>query len=177
MKRLVEDAIGAQVFGFRAPPADRKVSALARFEILIEEGFEYDSSRLPRTTAGRVEPGVPNYPQTIVCRAGTLIEVPLLQQPFGSSSLSMRRAPYAAVHQVFASRTNCGLPGVAAFATWEIDRDQPKVKLPLLTSWRHYRGRRAAHDRVERLLRDFRFDAIGYRLSELAEQAPAVYST
>lgn len=176
VKLRVENAIGAPVFGFRAPFTASTSSALGRFEVLIEEGFEYDSSRLPRTTRGRVEQPIPSYPQTIVCSAGMLIEVPLMRQPFASGPLSIRRAPYASVREILASRTNAGLPGVLAFATWEIDRDQPKVTLPVLTSWRHYRGRRAAHDRVDRLLQEFRFDAIGYRLSELAEQAPAVFT-
>lgn len=175
VKHRVEDAAGASVSGFRAPFTTSAYSAVGRFEVLIEEGFEYDSSRLPRGTRG-VEQPVPGYPQTIVCGAGMLIEVPLMPQPFAAGPLSIRRAPYAAVRQAFASRTNAGLPGVFAFATWEIDRDQPKVRLPMLASWRHYRGRRAAHDRVDRLLREFRFDAIGYRLTELGEQAPTVFT-
>jgi hypothetical protein len=111
-----------------------------------------------------------------MCDAGTLIEVPLLSQPSAKRALSMRRTSYAAVQQAFASRTRAGLPGVAAFATWEVDHLQPKLNLPVFTSWRHYRGRKAAHDHVDRLLREFRFDAIGHRLNELAEQAPAAFA-
>jgi hypothetical protein len=151
-------------------------SPLWRFEVLVEEGFDYDSSHLPQRAAIRTDLRVPSYPQTIVCGPGTLIEVPLLPHPFVRGALSIRRAPYAAVHHLFASRTEAGLPGVVSFATWEVDRDQPKLKLPILVSWRHYAGRRGADDRVDRLLKEFRFDAIGYRLAELAEQAPAVYT-
>jgi len=176
VKDTVEDACGAQVSGFRSSPVTPKNPALWRFETLIEEGYEYDSSRLPRTARGRAEQSVPNYPQTIVCGAGTLIEVPLLSHPFATGPLCVRSAPYAAMRQMFASRTHAGLPGVVSFATWEVDRDQPKLNLPMLTSWRHYRGRRAAHDRVDRLLQEFRFDAIGHRLNELAAQAPAVHT-
>ncbi|HEY4304030.1 MAG TPA: DUF3473 domain-containing protein [Gemmatimonadaceae bacterium] len=175
VKSSIEDAVGVQVRGFRSRVA-AKGPSMWRFEVLIEEGYEYDSSRLPRLARGPLDQAVPTYPQTIVCAAGTLIEVPLLTQPFAKQAFSLRRTPYAAVQQVFASRTRAGMPGVASFATWEIDHEQPKINLPVLTSWRHYRGRRAAHDRVDRLLNEFRFDAIGHRLSELAEQAPTTYA-
>jgi len=171
VKATVEDAGGVQVRGFRST-ATAKLSSLWRFEELVEEGYEYDSSRLPRPALGPLDRAVPSYPQTIVCDAGTIIEVPLLPHPFANREFSLRRARYAAVQQVFASRTRAGLPAVASFATWEVDRDQPKVGLPFITSWRHYRGREAARDRVDRLVREFRFDAIGHRLGELAEQAP-----
>jgi uncharacterized protein DUF3473/polysaccharide deacetylase len=176
VKAILEDAVGVQVRGFRSTAVTPKKSLLWRFEALIESGYEYDSSLLPRSSRGVLDQAVPNYPQTIVCDAGTSIEVPLLPQPFAKRAFSIRWAPYAAVQQVFASRTRAGLPGVVAFATWELDHQQPRVGLPVLTSWRHYRGRRAAHDRVDRLLREFRFDAIGHRLSELAEQAPTAFA-
>jgi peptidoglycan/xylan/chitin deacetylase (PgdA/CDA1 family) len=177
VKSVIEDACGVPVRGFRSLVTAGKGSSRWRFETLVEEGYEYDSSRFPRARQGPLDQAVPSYPQTIVCDAGSLIEVPLLPQPFAKRAFSIRRTPYAAVQQVFASRTRAGLPGVVSFATWEVDHEQPKIQLPVLTSWRHYRGRRAAHDRVDRLLREFRFDAIGHRLSELAEQAPAAFTT
>lgn len=173
VKAILEDAVGIQVRGFRSTTPAEKRSSLWRFEALIEAGYEYDSSQLPRTSRGPLDHAVPSYAQTIVCDVGTLIEVPLLPQSLATRAFSIRRTRYAAVRQILASRTRAGLPGVVAFATWEVDHEQPRVNLPVLTSWRHYRGRRAAHDRVDRLLREFRFDAIGHRLSELAEQAPA----
>jgi len=176
VKATVEDAAGIQVRGFRSTVGP-KMSTLTRFEALIEEGYEYDSSRLPRAAREPSDEVIPNYPQTIVCAAGTLIEVPLLAQPLTHRQFSIRGAKYAKVQQVFASRTRAGLPGVVSFATWEVDRDQPKVNLPFYTSWRHYRGRGAARDRVDRLVREFRFDAIGHRLSELAEQAPTALTS
>jgi len=177
VKATIEDAVGVPVRGFRSNAVPAKQSSLWRFEALIEAGYEYDSSQLPHPVRGPLDQAVPSYPQTIVCGSGTLIEVPLLQQPFAQRAFSIRRTPYAAVQHVFASRTRAGLPGVVSFATWEVDREQPKLNLPVLTSWRHYSGRRAAHDRVDRLLKEFRFDAIGHRLSELAEQAPAAFAT
>lgn len=176
VKASIEDAVGIQVRGFRSTAVPPKRSSLWRVEALIEAGYEYDSSMLPHTAGGPLDQAVPGYPQMIVCGSGTLIEVPLLRQPFGKRAFSIRRTPYAAVQQVFASRTRDRLPGVVSFATWEVDHEQPKLNLPVLASWRHYRGRRAAHDRVDRLLREFRFDAIGHRLSELAEQAPATFA-
>lgn len=161
-KQVLEDATGTQIRGFRSPGSRTEQWAPWRFDVLAEEGYEYDSSRMSR------RPSVPDYPQTIVCGAGWLIEVPL--------TMSVRQFSYASLRAEFESRTRVGLPGVLSFATWEIDHEQPKMPLPVIASFRHYRGRRATRERVGRLLREFRFEAIGHRLADLAQDAPATYA-
>jgi hypothetical protein len=135
----------------------------------VGEGYEYDSTRIATGS-------VPAYPQTQQCDTGRLIEVPLMSSPFGSTALSVRDASYGVLRRLLASRTQNGLPGVISFATWEVDHEEPRQRLPLLAAFRHYRGRRAARERVRRLLQDFRFDAIGNQLSELAKDAPSAYA-
>ena len=48
---------------------------------------------------------------------------------------------------------------------WEIDPDQPRVPVSALTRVRHYRGLRQTLPRIERLLAEFRFGAIGSALA------------
>lgn len=160
----IEHATGALVRGFRAPRAAEHSAASWRFDVLIEEGYEYESSR------------VAGYPQTVVCGAGSIVEVPLMSHPVSRDALSIRRASYSTVRRAFVDRTRAGLPGLMAFASWEIDDAQPKVRLPLVAGLRHYSGRRAALERVARLLGEFRFDAVGNRLGELSQAAPFTYA-
>jgi hypothetical protein len=167
VKDVLDRIPGVGVRGFRSPFSP--LAAPWRFPMLVDEGYEYDSTRV---AVG----AVPSYAQTQECTTGWLIEVPLMASPFGSTSLSVRDTSYGAMHRAFAGRARSGLPGVISFATWEIDDEEPRQRLPLLAAFRHYRGRRAARERVQRLLRDFRFDAIGYQLSELAKDAPAAYA-
>lgn len=167
VKDVLERIPGVSVRGFRSPWSP--LVAAWRFAMLVDEGYEYDSTRIAAGT-------VPAYAQTQECATGRLIEVPLMPSSFGGASLSVRDASYGAMHRLFAGRARSGLPGVISFATWEVDDEEPRQRLPLLAALRHYRGRRAARERVLRLLRDFRFDAIGYQLSELAKDAPAAYA-
>lgn len=153
----IEEQTGVRVHGFRSPRS-RKEQGSWRFDVLIDEGFDYDSSRF----AG--------YTQSFVCGAGSLVEVPL------TAGISLRRSSYGQVRSVLESRTRAALPAVASFATWEMDVEQPKVRLPMLASIRHYSGRRAASDRMRRMLGDFRFDAIAHRLTELAQSAPQAFA-
>ena len=156
-RAVLEDQTGLQVRGFRSPSGARNGGPW-RFDVLVEESFEYDSSR----TAG--------YIQSFVCGSGTLIEVPL------TPGTALRYSTYAQLRGVLESRTRAAMPSVVAFSTWEMDVDQPKVRLPMLASIRHYGGRRAAGDRLHRMLTDFRFDAIAHRLTDLSQSAPQTFA-
>jgi peptidoglycan/xylan/chitin deacetylase (PgdA/CDA1 family) len=170
-RRRLEDAAGVHVRGFRS--SSRAAAANRwRFEVLAEEGIEYDASRVAGTTAGVA---VPNYAQTLVCAGGSLVEVPLSTGPWGAP-LSLRRMPYPALRLTLADRTRAALPGLLSFATWEMDDGQPRHGLPVIASLRHLSGRRLARERFARLLSEFRFDAIGHRLSELAKDAPSAFA-
>ena len=43
---------------------------------------------------------------------------------------------------------------------WEVDADQPRVKMTLTKALRHYTNLDKTHDRMERLLEDFQFTPI-----------------
>ncbi len=169
--RRVKDALdripGVAARGFRSPWSP--LVAPWRFAMLVDEGYEYDSTRI---SSG----AVPAYARTQQCDTGWLIEVPRMPSSFGGATLSVRDASYGTMRRLLAERTQNGLRGVISFATWEVDDEEPRQRLPLLAAFRHYRGRRAARERVRRLLQDFRFDAIGYQLSELAKDAPSAYA-
>ncbi len=167
VKDVLDRIPGVNARGFRSPWSP--LVAPWRFAMLVDAGYEYDSTRIATGS-------VPAYVQTQQCDTGRLIEVPLMPGPFGSAALSVRDATYGAMRRLFAARAQNGLPGVISFATWEVDDEEPRQRLPLLAAFRHYRGRGAARERVRRLLRDFRFDAIGNQLSELAKDAPSAYA-
>ena len=55
---------------------------------------------------------------------------------------------------------------------WEIDDDQPRIALPKLTRVRHYGNLGRTEARLERLLADFKFDAIS-AVSQIVRPAAA----
>jgi hypothetical protein len=59
------------------------------------------------------------------------------------------------------------------FHPWEIDPDQPRMPAGVATRLRHYGGLAKTAGRLERLLRDFRFDTASAVLNlETAQASP-----
>jgi len=64
-KRILEDITGVDVIGYRAPTYSITQESFWTFEILIEEGFKYDSSILPIRRYGYGTPDIPRFPFVI----------------------------------------------------------------------------------------------------------------
>ena len=76
-KAILEEHSGAPVWGFRAPNFSITPGTEWAFDILIEEGFRYDSSLFPINRPGYGYPKAPPVPHLIHRPAGTLTELPL----------------------------------------------------------------------------------------------------
>ena len=76
-KAILEEHSGAPVWGFRAPNFSITPGTEWAFDILIEEGFRYDSSLFPINRPGYGNPKAPPVPHLIHRPAGTLTELPL----------------------------------------------------------------------------------------------------
>jgi hypothetical protein len=59
---------------------------------------------------------------------------------------------------------------------WELDPDQPRMDVPLLTRMRHYGGLNSALTRLEQLLGEFRFTSVGACLAAHAKTESSVYA-
>ena len=69
-KRVIEDAAGAAVRGYRAPSWSITKSCLWALDILAEEGFTYDSSIYPIHHDLYGVPGAKRFPYTHACGNG-----------------------------------------------------------------------------------------------------------
>src|SRR6478752_5279070 len=76
-KDILEEHSGAPVWGFRAPNFSITPGTEWAFDLLIEEGFRYDSSLFPIHRPGYGSPKTPPVPHVIHRAAGTLTELPL----------------------------------------------------------------------------------------------------
>lgn len=179
-KAVLEDASATEVIGFRAPNFSILPGCEWAFDVLVEEGYRYDSSRFPIRRAGYGSPDTPQYAHVIRCNAGELIELPLTTyNAFGmripaAGGAYLRHFPYALVRQAFAERTKQRESGVFYIHPWELDPEQPRVRAPLMTRVRHYRGLKHTTPRIARLLHEFRFSAIEPWLSETGRRAAPV---
>lgn len=181
-KAVLEHLSGTTVHGFRAPNFSILPGFEWAFEVLLEEGYEYDSSRFPIRRPGYGSPNSPLYAHTVRCHAGNLMELPLTTLDFmgvripAAGGAYLRHFPYALVRNAFRERQRAGIPGVFYVHPWEIDPGQPRVAAPMLTRVRHYTGLAKTQPRMERLIREFRFSAIADSLPELRRIAPLVHA-
>jgi polysaccharide deacetylase family protein (PEP-CTERM system associated) len=179
-KRLLEDAGGIRVSGFRAPNFSILPRSEWAFEVLIEEGYRYDSSRFPIRRIDYGSPDAPTSVHLVRCASGSLLEFPLATcRVFGArvpaaGAAYLRHFPYAVVRRAFAQLERRGEPGVFYIHPWELDPEQPRIDAPLLTRWRHYTGLSRTTARVARLLREFRFTSIRAQLDEPTLRARAL---
>src|ERR1051325_8023075 len=76
-KHALENLIGAEVVGYRAPSFSIIPGYEWAFDTLLEEGYRYDSSLFPIRRRGYGYPNCPRVPHIIQRAAGRLAEFPL----------------------------------------------------------------------------------------------------
>lgn len=165
-RRILEDVSGQRVEGFRAPSFSIVPGYEWAFDILLEEGYRYDSSVFPIRRRGYGWPHAPSAPFTIARASGDLLELPMTTLAVGRLRLPaagggwFRQFPYGVVSAAFQQCERAGRPGVFYLHPWEIDPGQPRLPVSWVTRQRHYRGIDATFARLERLLRDHRFTSV-----------------
>jgi len=94
-KRILEDAIGAEVIGYRAPSFSITRKSLWAFEILTEEGYRYDSSIFPIYHDRYGIPNAPRFPFLVDFNAGGSPKFVPLSDSLPYALCSMLYAPTA----------------------------------------------------------------------------------
>jgi polysaccharide deacetylase family protein (PEP-CTERM system associated) len=164
-KRTLEDAAGTAVIGYRAPTFSVVRETLWALDVLVDEGFQYDSSIFPIHHDRYGVPDAPRAPHRIALPGGgEIVEFPVSTLRVAGQNLPFsgggyfRLAPYSLIRAAL-RRTNehDRIPAMVYLHPWEIDPGQPRFAAPALTRFRHYvnLGRTAA--KLDRLLGDFAF--------------------
>jgi polysaccharide deacetylase family protein (PEP-CTERM system associated) len=187
-KAILEDISGQPVVGYRAPSFSIIPGSEHAFDILLEEGYTYDSSLFPFRRRGYGYPGAPPIPHVIRRPTGRLLEFPLttcdwagLRIPAAGGGY-FRQFPYSLIRRAFRQRSLQQVPAVFYIHPWELDPEQPRLPAGPLTRVRHYRGLKRTISRLERLLAEFRFTSISRCLAsrrpnvELDIRAPVLLS-
>jgi polysaccharide deacetylase family protein (PEP-CTERM system associated) len=172
-KRVLEDLVGQRVLGFRAPHFSIIPGCEWALDILLEEGYEYDSSLFPIIRRGYGYPQGRRDPHWLERPAGRLAEVPpatlrigALNVPAGGGAY-FRIFPYGFVKKALRDCERRGVPGTFYLHPWEIDPGQPQLEAPRSARFKHYAGLSRAPGRLNRLLRQFRFKSIADTVATL----------
>jgi polysaccharide deacetylase family protein (PEP-CTERM system associated) len=166
-RQLLEDLAGESVIGYRAPSFSITADRLWALDILVEEGYQYDSSLFPIRRAGYGLRNGLRDPYWISTAAGPLLEVPPTTLRRAGQTLPaaggayFRLFPLGIFRRAFQETGERGHPGTFYIHPWEIDPDQPRVAgIPLTTRIRHYGGLGRTFSRMERMFFEFRFTSI-----------------
>jgi polysaccharide deacetylase family protein (PEP-CTERM system associated) len=165
-KAAIEDLTGLAVRGYRAPSFSITPGFEWAFDILVEEGFFYDSSVFPIRRSGYGYPGAPRDHYSIVRPAGQLREFPMATARLGGLTVPaagggyLRHFPFWIVRRAFQEATDRKKPTTFYIHPWEIDPDQPRLPAGMVTRARHYRGLGRTMRLMTRLLTQFRFTSI-----------------
>ena len=163
-KQLLEDVSGRRVIGYRAPSYSITARSLWAIDVLLEEGYTYDSSIFPIRHDRYGIPVSGRQPYTIDRNAGTLVEVPGSTVRLGPLNLPVAGGGYFRILPYWWTRWGIDRvnrveqrPVVFYLHPWEIDPAQPRLRAGGLGRFRHYRNLDQTEARLRRLLSDFRF--------------------
>jgi len=164
-RKILEDITGKAVLGYRAPTFSIVKSTEWAYEILREEGFRYSSSVFPihHDRYGWREFGL--FPRKMAVRGDRWVwEVPLsvervagVNLPFGGGGY-LRLYPLFLTKYFFRRVLLIGRPAIVYIHPWEIDREHPRIDMPVLKRIRHFIGIDGMEGKIQNLLRSYSFE-------------------
>lgn len=168
----IGEITGEPVTAFRAPTFSITEKSLWALDVLIEEGYQYDSSIFPIYHDNYGIPNAQRFPHKIEAEKGTLWEFPPSVHRFLSYNLPVSGGGYFRLYPVRLSihwlrRINRreNQPFMFYFHPWELDPGQPRLPGSLRSRFRHYQNLRSTERKLHRLLRTFRFGPVSEALN------------
>lgn len=165
-KQILEDLIGRPVVGYRAPSFSITSQTEWAIPIMIEEGYQYDSSIYNRFRSAQGGPETRAGTYQLKTAAGTIWEVSPstmnacgLQLPVAGGGY-FRLFPYAVSKMFLRNLEKHGSQLVMYVHPWELDPEQPRMDGQVLSKVRHYLNLGRTEQRLKWLLKDFSFGPI-----------------
>lgn len=172
---LLQDAVGERVTAYRAPTFSITKRSLWALDVLAEEGFEIDASIFPihhdRYGIAGAEPAA----HRIATTAGLLWEFPSTVLRFAGLNVPVSGGGYFRLYPIrwtnrFLGSVNrkLGRPFVFYVHPWELDPEQPRLKVGSWTSRaRHYLNLNSTERKLDTLLSSFRFGTLADVIGQL----------
>ena len=174
-KKLLEDISGKAVVGYRAASYSITAKSLWAVEILMDVGFQYDSSIVPvrHDLYGLVGAGA--YPYRLQLSDGrSMVEFPPSTIQIAGQRIPIGGGGYVRLFPYWFSKWGLGsingrdrMPFSFYLHPWEIDPEQPRISAGWKSSFRHYNNLQKCEERLRKLLKNFRFDTMATVLGTL----------
>lgn len=171
----IEEATGARVRGHRNAKFAVDYSSEWAYDVLVDEGFEYDSSRIPPRQVHFGEQPVPRTVHAVRRWAGTLLEIPVLTTDLlamrirlGSTG-TVRGIPLPVWRALAESRQSRGEPIVMHLRCSELRQQS-------VFSRRSEQPDHKTLSRVSGLVERVPFTSVGNAFATLLRSAPTIES-
>jgi polysaccharide deacetylase family protein (PEP-CTERM system associated) len=166
-KRILEDCLGSRIRGFRAASYSIVETTLWALDILIEEGFEFDSSIFPVRHDLYGIPGFHRFAVRLRRGGGEIVEIPLSTVRLLGRNWPVAGGGYFRILPYWMTRMSVRqlnrrdrAPAIVYLHPWELDVDQPRLPAGAVSRFRQYTNLRQVESRLRRLLREFSFAPI-----------------
>ena len=165
-KGILEGILSQPVLGYRAPSFSITQDTMWATQILVEEGYIYDSSIFPVFHDRYGIPSANPKAHQLLTTAGILWEIPPSTVKYLGVRLPVagggyfRLYPYVFLRALLRKLEGQGTPLVMYMHPWEFDPDQPRMEGSLVSRMRHYLNLHKTEARLRTLLRDFAFAPI-----------------
>ena len=164
-KKILEDASGQAIIGYRAPSFSFNDSNTWVYESLVDLGFEYSSSTYP------IEHdlyGVPHWPRFKYQREEGIIEIPIPTVRKNDNNIGIGGGGYFRLYPYWLSKRRIDnylnteqQPYSFYFHPWEIDPEQPRIAgASVKSKLRHYLNLSRMEGKIVRLLDDYQWDTM-----------------
>ena len=167
-KAQIEQIIGQEVIGYRAPNFSIGPGQSWAYQVLAEEGFQYDSSLHPIHHDRYGQPDAPRFPHQIWGQGDSrLMEFPIgtarvmgVNLPIGGGGF-FRLLPFPLI-RLGMRRVNLReeQPVMFYLHPWELDPGQPRPPMSWRHRFRHYVGVEKEAAKLARLMALFRFGTV-----------------
>lgn len=157
---ILKSIVLKPILGYRAPYFSITKDSLWALPVLSRLGFAYDSSIFPVINHRY---GIPDAPRLPHRTSSGIVEVPLSSYPLRRFNVPcaggayFRILPYQISRRMLRGIAYRGEPIIFYLHPWEIDPQQPRIRLPIGLRLRHYWDLDGTTDKLRRLLRDFTF--------------------
>ena len=158
---VLQDIIGDAVTLYRSPSFSVTNASLWALEILVQEGFDTDSSIYPIRHDRYGIPTAPPAPHLIRTPSGAIREFPGMVYQLGPVKIPvggggyLRLFPWQMTRQMLRGVRKQNRPLNVYIHPWEFDPHQPRIQASLKSRFRHYQNLNSTASKIRRMLREF----------------------
>jgi polysaccharide deacetylase family protein (PEP-CTERM system associated) len=176
-RELLQDITGTDVVGYRAPTFSVTSSTLWALDVLLEVGYQYDSSIFPIRHDRYGIPQFPTQPIRLIWEDGSVLD----EYPMATVETRIGRLPVAGggyfrlfphwtLKWAWDRLTEENRVSVFYLHPWELDHQQPRIPIGWMKGLRHYTHLRKTKGRLTEWLR--RFSWTSFRSMRQANGGP-----